>query len=67
MSDEQQDDAPEGLRLDVCEWCKRKGTEAWAFAGAARGQRWSIGEWVEHTRCTEAEYDNAVHAAKYGR
>jgi hypothetical protein len=51
----------------VHDWAKAKGTERWAFVGASRGRKWSVGEWVDPTYCTEAEYDNAINFAKYGK
>ncbi len=58
--------APAPVR-SVHEWKRAKGTEPWAFAGAARACKWSVGEWVDPTYCTETEYDNAINFAKFGK
>lgn len=51
---------------DVFEWKRLKRTPDWAFAAAARVGKWAIGEWVDHARVTEAEFDNAVRIAIHG-
>lgn len=57
---------PAPVVRSVREWCALKSTPAWAFSAASRGSKWAVGEWVDHSRCTEAEYDSAINYAMNG-
>lgn len=47
----------------VLAWRDAKATPAWAFAGAAAGNRWETSAQVQPTEITESDYDAALERA----